>query len=105
VQQAALPDEVVYDHVNEVVNEFDAIPFSALKLLLKEQGMSVHGSKSELVMKLTLRQLKTEDLAAGKLDLATMTVPELRELKTSLGLKGTTKTKSEMIQLLMNCLT
>eukprot|EP00580_Thalassiosira_gravida_P008926 CAMPEP_0201642586 /NCGR_PEP_ID=MMETSP0493-20130528/26579_1 /ASSEMBLY_ACC=CAM_ASM_000838 /TAXON_ID=420259 /ORGANISM="Thalassiosira gravida, Strain GMp14c1" /LENGTH=34 /DNA_ID= /DNA_START= /DNA_END= /DNA_ORIENTATION= len=34
-----------------------------------------------------------------------MTVPELRELKTSLGLKGTTKTKSEMIQLLMNCLT
>ena len=66
--------------------------------------MSVHGSKSDLVTKLALRQLKAEDLAAGQFDLTTLTIPELRELKTSLGVKGTTTTKSEMIQLLMNCL-
>ena len=35
-----------------------------------------------------------EELAAGHLDLALLTVPELRELKMSLGVKGTTSTKA-----------
>ncbi len=55
-------------------------------------------------MKLTLRQLNEDDISAGKLQLRDMTVPELRELKTSLGVKGTAKNKSSLIELLENCL-
>ena len=72
--------------------------------MLKERGMSAHGTKSELVMKLVLRQLNADDISAGKFQLSDMTVPELRELKTSLGVKGTAKNKSGLIELLENCL-
>ncbi|KAK1743650.1 hypothetical protein QTG54_005247 [Skeletonema marinoi] len=61
-------------------------------------------TKPELVMKLTLRQLSENDISAGKFQLSDMTVPELRELKTSLGVKGTAKNKSSLIELLANCL-
>ena len=93
-----------YDHDHAVVDEFDDLPVSTLKTLLKESGMSAHGTKSDLVMKLVLRQWKAEELAANQFDLAMLTVPELRELKTSLGVKGTASNKSGLVQLLMDCL-
>lgn len=77
---------------------------ATLKDMLRDRGQSAHGTKSELVMKLTLRQLNEDDISAGKFQLADLTVPELRELKTSLGVKGTAKNKSDLIQLLENCL-
>lgn len=73
--------------------------------MLKERGQSAHGTKSELLMKLTLRQLTEDDIRAGKFQLGDMTVPELRELKTSLGVKGTAKNKSSLLELLESCLT
>ncbi len=102
--QAEPRDGVVSDHVNEVVDEFDDLPCATLKSMLKERGMSVHGTKSEMVTKLVLRQLKAEELASDQLDLAALTVPELRKLKTGLGVKGTATTKSKMVRLLADCL-
>ena len=72
--------------------------------MLKEKGQSAHGTKSELLMKLALRQLTEDDISAGKFLLSDMTVPELRELKTSLGVKGTAKNKSSLVELLESCL-
>jgi len=87
-----------------IVNEIADLPVSTLKNMLKDRGQSAHGTKPELVMKLTLRQLSENDISAGKFQLSDMTVPELRELKTSLGVKGTAKNKSSLIELLENCL-
>ena len=88
----------------DVVYELDSLPVSKLKTMLQEHGMSIHGTKSELVMKLALRQLKMDELAIRQIDLSTMTVPQLRELKTSLGVKGTAPTKSSLVDLILNCL-
>ena len=81
-----------------------ALPISILKEMLSDRGQSVHGTKSELILKLTLRQINEDNIRAGKLRFVDMTVPELRELKTSLGVKGTAKKKSDLIELLENCL-
>ena len=68
-----------------IVDEFNGVPFSTLVSMLKEKGMKDCGTKSELVRRLVLRQSKADDLAAGQLDFAVLTKPELRELKNSLG--------------------
>ena len=92
------------DHDYDIIERIDALSVSELKAKLKEHGMSAHGLKSELVTKLALRYLKAEELAAGHLDLALLTVPELRELKMSLGVKGTASTKASMVQLIRDCI-
>ena len=97
-------EDAAVDKDETVVNEIDGLPVATLKNMLKERGMSAHGNKSDLVMKLALRQLKAKDLAAGNFDLNKMTIPELRELKTSLGVKGTASNKSDLVQLLKQCL-
>ncbi len=94
----------LYPKQENVINEIEKLPVAALKGLLKERGMSAHGTKSEVIMKLALRQLHADDIRAGKIQLSDMTVPELRKLKTSLGLKGTTKNKGGLLELLENCL-
>ena len=96
-------DELGTEEVN-VIYELDSLPVSKLKAMLQENGMSAHGTKSELVMKLALRQLKIDELASSQFDLSTMTVPQLRELKTSLGVKGTAPTKSSLVELIQDCL-
>ena len=68
-----------------IVDEFNGLPFSTLVSMLKEKGMKDCGTKSELVRRLVLRQSKADDVAAGQLDFAVLTKPELRELKNSLG--------------------
>eukprot|EP00571_Detonula_confervacea_P011901 CAMPEP_0172304458 /NCGR_PEP_ID=MMETSP1058-20130122/5856_1 /TAXON_ID=83371 /ORGANISM="Detonula confervacea, Strain CCMP 353" /LENGTH=1003 /DNA_ID=CAMNT_0013015689 /DNA_START=64 /DNA_END=3071 /DNA_ORIENTATION=- len=97
-------DEEVSDHDNDVIHEFDGLPVATLKSMLKERGMSSHGTKADLVMKISVQQLRAEAYKLGQFDLATMTVPELREMKKSLGVKGTASNKSDLVQLLKNCL-
>ena len=77
---------------------------SVLKSQLTERGMSAHGTKAELITKLALRQLKAEAFAAGQFDMNVLTVPQLRELKTSLGVKGTATNKAGLVALIANCL-
>ena len=99
-EKASAPSETV----DRVVNVLGGLRVVTLKNMLKEKGMSAHGTKIDLVTKLALRQLKAEELANGHFDLNKMTVPALRELKKSLGVKGTASKKSDMVQLLQNCL-
>jgi hypothetical protein len=76
---------------------FDALTATEPKARSKAHGMSVRGLKADLVAKLALRRLKVEALAAGRFDLASMTVPDLRQLQTSLGVKGTVTNKSGFV--------
>jgi len=75
-----------------------------LKERLKGAGISAGGTKSELIVKLALWTHKSNEAKNGRLDFDNMTVPQLRELKQGLGLKGTTKTKDELIAALSECL-
>ena len=88
----------------ELVGRFEALPVSELKDELDAAGLSSSGSKSELVVKLALFTHKSGEAKAGRLQLNELSVPELRELKQSLGLKGTAPTRVELQQALESCL-
>lgn len=83
---ANLVKSSIYKHTRNtqanIVNEIVNLPVATLKDMLRDRGQSAHGTKSDLVMKLTLRQLNEDNISAGKFQLHDMTVPELRELKT-----------------------
>lgn len=96
--------EVVGTTGMEIVGELEKLSVAELKDRLLSAGLSGTGSKSELVVKLALLTHKMNEAKAGRLDLSSMTVPELRELKQGLGLKGTASTKDEIRELLENCL-
>jgi galactokinase/mevalonate kinase-like predicted kinase len=88
----------------EIVREFEKLSQVELKDRLVAAGVSGTGSKSELVVKLALLTHKINEAKAGRLHLASMTVPELRELKQGLGIKGSASTKVELCEILENCL-
>lgn len=88
----------------ELVGELEKLSVPALKVRLNAIGISATGSKSELVVKLALWTHKSNEAKAGRLALENLTVPELRELKQGLGLKGTTPTRTELLHVLEKCL-
>lgn len=88
----------------EEVGLLEALSVSELKQRLGAAGLTSSGSKGELVVKLALWTHKSNEAKAGRLVLSTLTVPELRELKQGLGLKGTTPSRSELIEVLETCL-
>ena len=77
---------------------------SELKDQLKSAGLSTSGSKSQLIVRLALWIHKSNEAKAGRLLFDGMTVPDLRELKQGLGLKGTAPTRGELIEALSQCL-
>jgi anthranilate synthase len=88
----------------EVVGDLERLSVSELKAMLDSVGLVSRGSKSELVVRLALWTHKSNEAKAGRLILRDMTVPELRELKRGLGLKGTAPTKKELLDSLEECL-
>jgi anthranilate synthase len=88
----------------EIVGQLEKLSASDLKGRLESAGLSGTGSKSELVVKLALLTHKINEAKAGRLDLASMSVTELRELKQGLGLKGTASTKEALRVILKDCL-
>jgi hypothetical protein len=88
----------------ELVGRFEALAVSELKERLSNAGLSSSGTKSELIVKLALWTHKSEEMKAGHLNLLSMKVPELRELKQGLGLKGTAQTKADLVDVLEKCL-
>jgi anthranilate synthase len=88
----------------ELVGKLEELSVSELKIRLAEAGLSSTGSKSELIVKLALWTHKSNEAKAGRLALDSLTVPELRELKHGLGLKGTTPTRTELLAVLETCL-
>jgi anthranilate synthase len=89
---------------SQIVGDLEKLSVSELKEQLVAAGLTGTGSKSELVVKLALLTHKRNEVKVGRLDLAAMTVPELRELKNGLGLKGTASTKGALREVLENCL-
>jgi Glutamine amidotransferase class-I len=77
---------------------------SQLRETLGSVGLSTSGSKSEMVVRLALWTHKSSEAKAGRLHLMNNSIAELRELKASLGLKGSSSTKEELLELLNGCL-
>jgi anthranilate synthase len=88
----------------EIVEKLEKLDTSELKDRLVAAGLAGTGSKSDLVVKLALLTHKINEVKAGRLVLANMSLPELRELKQGLGLKGAASTKGELREVLENCL-
>ena len=88
----------------ELVGRLEGLSVTELKDRLAQAGLSTTGTKSELVVKLALWTHKSNEAKAGRLALYSLTVPELRELKRGLGLKGTTPTRAELLDVLEKCL-
>jgi anthranilate synthase len=87
-----------------IIEDLDRLSVAELKEQLKNANIAASGSKSELIIKLTLLTQKRDEAKNGFLNLEKMTVPELRELKLGLGVKGTAGNKSELLAVLKESL-
>lgn len=88
----------------ELVAILEAKSEDELKDRLEAAGLSITGSKSELIVRLALYLHKSREAKAGRGILEDKSIAELKELKESLGLKGSASTKAELLQLLEECL-
>ena len=88
----------------QIVAELEEQSVSGLKDQLKSAGLSTSGTKSQLIVRLALWIHKSNEAKAGRLSFDEMTVPDLRELKQGLGLKGTAPTRGELVDVLNKCL-
>jgi len=87
-----------------IIEDIDALSVAELKEQLSAAGLGASGNKEDLVVKLALLTSTRQQAKEGSLILDGMTVPELRELKNSLGLKGTATTKDQLTSVLKECL-
>jgi len=90
---------------SEIVAELEKLSVEDLQAKLEAAGLVSLGSKSELVVRLALWTHKSAEAKAGRLFLGDMSVPELKELKHGLGLKGSMPSKAELVESLETCLT
>lgn len=88
----------------DIVGELETLPLDKLQSRLKSVGLSTTGSKSELVVRLTLWTHKMTEATAGRVNLNEMSLEELEGLKQSLGLHGAASTKEELVAALETCL-
>jgi len=84
--------------------EFENVSVAQLKDRLKTVGLGCGGSKIDLSTKLSLWKDTCEKARSGELNVDELSVPELRELKRTLGLKGTATNKSMLRSVLKECL-
>lgn len=87
-----------------VIGDLNSLSVAELKEKLSSAELGASGTKNELIVKLALLSSTREEAKSGSLNLDTMTVPELRELKQGLGLKGTATNKDQLISALKQCL-
>lgn len=88
---------------SEIVAELEKLSIEELQENLKSAGLVSLGSKSELIVRLALWRHKSDEAKAGRLALNDLSVPELTELKQSLGLKGSASSKAELVESLERC--
>jgi hypothetical protein len=86
------------------VAELEKLSIEELQEMLKAAGLKALGSKSELVVRLALWRHKSDEAKAGRLALSDLSIPELTELKQSLGLKGSAPSKAQLLESLESCL-
>lgn len=89
---------------SEIVAELEKLSMDELQAKLEAAGLVSIGSKSELVVRLALWRHKSDEAKAGRLALNDLSVPELKELKQGLGLKGSGPSKAELLESLETCL-
>mmetsp|Transcript_23436 Transcript_23436/g.65413 ORF Transcript_23436/g.65413 Transcript_23436/m.65413 type:complete len:143 (-) Transcript_23436:1207-1635(-) len=87
-----------------LVAQFELQATDDLRQQCEEAGLATRGSKSELVVRLALWAHKSAEYNAGRLDLESMAVPDLQELKQGLSLKGTTQNRQGLLDVLQACL-
>lgn len=90
--------------VEYILDNVESLSVADLKGRLQAAGLGSSGSKTDLAVKLTLLNHKIQEAKDGSLNLDAMSVPELRELKSGLGLKGTATNKSQLVAALKECL-
>jgi hypothetical protein len=89
---------------SEIVAALEKLSIDELKARVNTLGISTTGTKSELVVRLTLWEHKSTEAKGGRIAFSSMAEDELKELKQGLGLKGDASTKEELVQLLEACL-
>lgn len=97
-------DDLTPETGSALVGKLEKLSIAELQEQLEAFKISTGGTKSELIIRLALLTHKTKEAKAGRIDLTEMTVPELRELKQGLGLKGEAPTRPELLELLQKCL-
>ena len=80
-----------------LVAKFESWSKEELQAQLEKRGLSSTGSKSELVVRMTLWTHKSTEAQAGRLDLEALSRAELNNLCKSLGLPETDSTSKETL--------
>ena len=92
----------------EIVGMLEQLSAEELQNQLADAGLSDTGSKSELIVRLALFTHKSKEAKAGRLSLSDMSVDELQNLQSSLGLKQQNENgsdeKSSLVALLESVL-
>jgi len=97
-------DDSFPEKENEILNKLGALSVLELKTMLKGRGQSCTGTKMDLMIKLALWFRWRQNLSEGSLILDELTVESLRDLKLGLRLKGTAKTRDNLLGALNECL-
>jgi len=87
-----------------IVNKIEFLSAAEMKKEAELVGLRAHGTKEEIGVKLALWQRVSQEAKSGILIFEDMTVPDLRQLKQGLGVKGTAPTKVELIKLIESSL-
>jgi anthranilate synthase len=97
-------DDLTPETGSALIGKLEMLSIAELRERLEAFEISTGGTKSELIIRLALWTHKSKEAKAGRIDLTEMTVPELRELKQGLGLKGAAPSRPELLELLHKCL-
>ena len=97
-------DDLTPETGSALVGKLEKLSIAELQEQLEASEISTGGTKSELIIRLALWTHKSKEAKAGRIDLTEMTVPELRELKQGLGLKGEAQNRPDLLELLQKCL-
>lgn len=93
---------------SEIVSQLELLSTEELKKKAQSVGLASVGSKSELVVRLALWTHKASEAQAGRLNIAEMTLADLRSLEKSLSLEVSgddpLATRTEIVQRLEKCL-
>jgi hypothetical protein len=81
----------------EIVWMLERLSTEQVKAKLDEAGLVSSGSKSEMIVRVALFTHKSTEAKAGRLQLSDLSLGELQDLKTGIGLKTESSTKEDMI--------
>jgi hypothetical protein len=84
----------------ELVGKFEKLSIEELREALENAGLASRGSKSELVVRLTLYTHKSTEAKAGRINFSEMSDEDLSELKQGLGLKSDASSRAELMEAL-----